>query len=68
MVGREAAPIRQLRTAFGATLAAAFHGLDKFLELGPASQNIKDRQPLEGFAKNFVDRWLTPNQEEGTND
>ena len=66
MVGKEGAPIRQLRSAYGPTIAAAHFGLGAFIELGAASSNIKDRQPLEGFAKNFCDRWLKPNQEEAT--
>lgn len=62
MVGTEAQPLQQLRSAFGATLAAADAGLGPFIELGPSSQHIRHRQPLSQFVVPFCDRWL---QKEG---
>lgn len=57
MIGTESAPIQQLRTTFGPTLAAAHAGLGRFIELGSASQHIRHRQPLSQFAAAFTDRW-----------
>src|ERR1017187_3112951 len=58
MVGTEAAPIQQLRTTFGPTLAAAHAGLGRHGELGSASQHIRHRQPLSQFVLPFTDRWM----------
>jgi hypothetical protein len=62
MTGTEGQPLQQLRSKWGATLAAAFAGLGKYIELGPASMHTQHRQPLAQFAASFTDRWTKPNQ------
>jgi chromosome segregation ATPase len=63
MTPEERTPIQQLYTLFGSTLAASFHGLGEYIELGrSAGVNPIHRQPLWKYVYSFVDRWIpTPN-------
>lgn len=54
MQGGERNPLSQLYSKFGATLAAANFGLDKYLELGPTSADRIHRQPLTAFTAAFT--------------
>ena len=62
MTATESQYIRQLRTVFGPTLAAAHFGLGRYIELGATARHIQDRQPLEEYARPRVSGWVDDQQ------
>jgi uncharacterized protein YukE len=58
MNGAEAAPLNQVRSTWGATLAAANCGLGAFIELGPQSSHISHRKPFAEYVAPFVEPWI----------
>jgi hypothetical protein len=58
MTSEERTPLSQLRSDFGATLAAAHYGLSEFIELGRGAAYTAHRQPFQKYALGFVDRWI----------
>jgi len=58
MNGPERAPVQQLQSLWGATLAAANCGLGAFIALGQESSHLVHRQPLAAYIKPFVDPWI----------
>jgi hypothetical protein len=53
MNAQQRVPIQQLYSLWGATNAAAHHGLGKFLELGPSAGHLIHRKPLLGLCLVF---------------
>lgn len=62
MTSQERGIINQLpaRSRYPTTLALAYHGLDKFVELGPSAQFIQHRKPLAEISKSIAGGWLKP--------
>lgn len=67
MIGQERAPFVQLRSLWGATLAAAHFGLGDHIQLGDRAANYAHRQPLASYAAPFVKDWGVTRKEETTN-
>jgi uncharacterized protein YdcH (DUF465 family) len=65
MTDAERAPIHQLHGRAPLTFAAAFRGLDAFMELGPSMAQYRHRQPLAQFAAPFVAGWNVREQHNG---
>lgn len=63
MTSREAEPLRQLRSAFAPTLAAAHAGLGRYIELGHAAQHIQHRKTFTAYAAIFIDGWVNNPEE-----
>jgi hypothetical protein len=55
MNAQERVPVQQLRTLFGATLAAAHYGLQNWLQLGQQSTFITHRQPYARFVMGLIE-------------
>jgi hypothetical protein len=64
MTAGERVPTQQLRSLFGATVAASHAGLGDHIELGRSAGYIHLRSTLATYTHGFVDRWtdlLQPN-------
>jgi hypothetical protein len=61
MNSQERTPVQQLRSQFGATLAACVHGLGSYIQLGPLAMHaVSMGKPLAQFTIGFIDRWVVP--------
>jgi hypothetical protein len=67
MTGAERGPLQQLRSLWGATLAAAHFGLDGFIGLGPQAAHQTHRKPLAEFTASYLESWTGP-QPKGADD